>query len=805
MDQDVIKISVRNLVEFVLRQGDLDNRFTSNVRALEGTRAHQKIQQQYKDKILGDQSASYNSEISLKYEILYKKFKFLVEGRADGVILEDNCVTIDEIKTVTRPLEMIDKTYNPLHLAQVKCYAYMYADENKLEYICVQLTYYNINDHKIKFIKEKIGIDDLRHFFIDMLDKYYKWVEFERDWSTVRNKSIDNLKFPFKNYRNGQKKLATVIYGTIRDKKRLFVQAPTGIGKTISTIFPSIKALATQKLSTIFYLTAKTTTRTTAEETLEIMFESGLRLKSITITAKEKICLNDDMQCNPEHCEYARGHYNRVNEAIFEIINSEDLITRDKLIKYATKFKICPFEFCLDTALFCDCVICDYNYAFDPRVYLRRFFDESSKKNVFLIDEAHNLVDRSRDMFSAQIYKKSFLHIKKFIKKEDNKILKSLNKINSYMLDLKKNCNLEFKDLKDKLSDDIVYIKKNIYAQKIKMSGIYFLLKNFSSQIEEWMIKNAGQTGYDEILDEYFTVNNFIRIYELYNDNFITYIENMEGDLKVKILCIDPSTLLDERMKSAEASILFSATLSPMNYFKDILGGRAEDYNITLLSPFERKNREILISSNISTVYRNREESCLPIIKYIKNVISRRTGNYMAFFPSYGYMDSVYKLFIEKFPDVKTSIQKSGMSESEREKFLNDFKEDSKENFISFAVLGGLFSEGIDLKGDKLIGSIIVGVGLPKISFEKDIIMDFFNKKNGLGYQYSYMYPGMNKILQAAGRVIRTESDRGVILLIDKRFVTNRYKKLFPEEWYPNHIINCENDIESILKKFWND
>ncbi|WP_416044879.1 ATP-dependent DNA helicase [Clostridium tyrobutyricum] len=805
MDQDVIKISVRNLVEFVLRQGDLDNRFTSNVRALEGTRIHQKIQQQYKDKIIGDKSATYNCEVSLKYEIIYRKFKFLIEGRADGIILEDDCVTIDEIKTVTRPLEMIDATYNPLHLAQVKCYAYIYAYENKLDYICVQLTYYNINDHKVKFIKEKINIEDLRRFFIDILDKYYKWVELKKDWNDIRNKSIDDLKFPFKSYRTGQRKLAAVVYGTIRDKKRLFVQAPTGIGKTISTIFPSIKALATQKLSTIFYLTAKTTTRATAEETLKIMFERGLRLKSITITAKEKVCLNDDTACNPEHCEYARGHYNRVNEAIFEIINSEDLITRDKIIKYSKKFQICPFEFCLDTALFCDYVICDYNYAFNPRVYLRRFFDESSEKNVLLIDEAHNLVDRSRDMFSAEIYKKSFLHIKKFIKKEDNKILKCLNKINSYMLDLKKNCNLEFKDLKDKLSGDIVYIKKNIYAQKSKMSEIYFLLKNFSSQIEEWMIKNAGQTGYDEILDEYFIVNNFIRIYEIYNDNFITYIENMAGDLKVKILCIDPSTLLDERMKSAEASILFSATLSPMNYFKDILGGRAEDYNMTLLCPFERRNREILISSNISTVYRSREESCLPIINYIKTVVSRRTGNYIVFFPSYGYMDRVYELFIEKFPDVKTSIQKSGMSESEREKFLNDFKEDSKESFISFAVLGGLFSEGIDLKGDKLIGSIIVGVGLPKISFERDIIMDFFNKKNGLGYEYSYMYPGMNKILQAAGRVIRTESDRGVILLIDKRFMTVKYKKLFPREWYPNHIIDCEHDIESILKVFWDE
>ncbi|MCH3963070.1 MAG: ATP-dependent DNA helicase [Clostridium sp.] len=784
-NENEIKISVRNLVEFVFRYGDLDNRFTSSARAVEGTRVHQELQKQYKSRMKEkDGIQQYDSEVLLKYKIQYRSFKFFIEGRADGVIVQDDCTIIDEIKTVAIPLDTIDENYNPLHFAQAKCYGYIYSIQNNLEDIYIQLTYYNIDDNKVKFIKKEFRIGELKGFFEDVLERYYKWAEFKNKWNEMKNSSIEKLKFPFGGYRKGQRDLAVAVYGTIRDGRRLFAKAPTGTGKTISVLFPSIKAMGQEIVSRIFYLTAKTITRTAAENTIRILTENGLKLKTLTLTAKEKMCFKDEVTCNPEKCEFAKGHYDRVNEAIFDIINRADLITRDKIIEYSRNFKVCPFEFSLDLALFCDCIICDYNYAFDPEVYLRRFFDDSASNYILLIDEAHNLVDRSREMFSAEIHKKPFLDIKKFIK-GDIKSLKALNKINSYMLKLKKG----FED---------------IYVQKDKLVELYFMLKDFLQRIEKWIVQHPESEGYEQILELYFAVNSFIKIGESYNSSFVTYMENMPTDIKIKVLCLDSASLLDERMEGARAAILFSATLSPIGYFKEMLGGRDGDYNITIPSPFDIQNRTILIANNVSTVYRKRGKSYLPIVRYINEMISMKVGNYMVFFPSYCYMEKVYELFTDEYPDVGTVIQKSGMDEDERDEFLMNFTEKNGESFVAFAVLGGIFSEGIDLKKDRLIGTIIVGVGVPGICFERNIIMKYFNRKNGLGYEYAYMYPGMNKVLQAAGRVIRTEEDRGVIFLIDNRFLTREYKSLFPKEWYPNNIVNSTGCVKSVLSGFWN-
>ncbi|WP_446898928.1 ATP-dependent DNA helicase [Clostridium sp. LBM24168] len=781
-----IKISVRNLVEFVFRYGDLDNRFTSNARAVEGTKIHQKLQKQYKSRIKEkDGIQQYNSEVSLKCEIEYKEFRFLVEGRADGIIVQDNCTIIDEIKTVAKPLDIIDENYNPVHFAQAKCYGYIYSVQNSLRDVYIQLTYYNINDNRIKFVKKKFCIDELKKFFLEALDRYYKWAKFKDEWENIRNISIGKLKFPFKKYRKGQREMAVAVYGTIRDGKKLFVQAPTGIGKTISVIFPSIKALEKGIISKIFYLTAKTITRTAVEDTVKILIENGLKLKTLTLTAKEKLCFKEKVDCNPEKCEFAKGHYDRVNEAIFDIISREDLITRDKILEYSENFSVCPFEFSLDLTLLCDCIICDYNYAFDPEVYLRRFFDDKAGECLFLIDEAHNLVDRSREMFSAEIYKQPFLNIKKVVK-NDSKALKTLNKVNSEMLKFKKSF-------------------KNIHIQKSKIVELYSILRIFSFQIEKWIVENSGNEGYEQVLKLYFNVNSFIRIGEIYNSNFVTYMENSNDDIKIKVYCLDPSAALNEKMETIHSAVLFSATLSPIRYFKEILGGRDDDYNMTISSPFATKNRIILIANNISTIYRRREKSYLPIVEYIYDTMLQKKGNYMVFFPSYRYMEEVYELFTKKYPDVRTKIQKSNMKECEKEEFLLNFKEKVENSFIAFAVLGGIFSEGIDLKKDRLIGVIIVGVGIPKICFERNIIMEYFNTKNGLGYEYAYMYPGMNKVLQAAGRVIRTEEDKGVIFLLDNRFLTREYRSLFPGEWNRNSIVNSRKQLKYILRRFWSN
>lgn len=774
-----IRVSVRNLVEFILRTGDIDSGFvgTSNNRALEGTRIHKKVQ--------NASGGNYESEVILRYDIEYEDYILSLEGRADGIIKDKDAVTIDEIKSTTSPLEKIDEDFNPLHWAQAKCYAFIYAEENRLSSINVQLTYYQIDTDEIKRIVKEFRFEELKQFFFDLIEKYFIWTEMQHKWNIKRDISIKELSFPHKNYRKGQRELAVAAYKTIVNGKKLYAQAPTGIGKTISTVFPAVKAMGEGHISKIFYLTAKTITRTVAGEAFSLMREKGLHIKTVVLTAKDKICFKEKATCNPESCEYAKGHYDRVNDAIMDILTNEDELNREIIEKYAQKHCVCPFEFSLDLTLWADAVICDYNYVFDPSVSLKRFFAEKGGDYAFLIDEAHNLVDRAREMYSSELYKKPFLDFKREVKATYPKLSKALNKINQYMLDIKKKCN-----------SDGYYIKEEFDSE------IYFHLKKFITECEEYLLKNKNAENYEEYLNLYFDALAFIRICELYDDRYITYAEKANGDIKLKLYCLDPSHLLKETLRKGRAAIFFSATLIPMDYHKYILGGEDDDYTIYLNSPFPIENRCILVADSISTKYRDREGSYLDIVEYISSVLNAKKGNYLIFFPSYQYMNKVYELFTEKYPEYETYIQEPDMTEEEREDFLELFELDKDKNVIGFCVLGGIFSEGIDLKHDRLIGVIIVGVGLPQICLERDIIRDYFNKVNNLGYEYSYMYPGMTKVLQAAGRLIRTEEDRGIILLLDERFVYSNYQRLFPREWFPYIRVNNDN-IEKYLCEFW--
>ncbi|MBC2582866.1 ATP-dependent DNA helicase [Clostridium sp. DJ247] len=830
MGVEQIKVSVRNLVEFVLRSGDLDSRFTGSSRAIQGTKAHQKIQKQYKSMFSDEKQIpleellqgknvkkEYKAEVGLKHSFEFKGFNFIVEGRVDGIIIEGNSVIIDEIKTVTKPLEFIDENYNSLHWAQAKCYAYIYAMQNNLNEIKVQLTYYNINNDEIKYLKTDFYITDLEIFFYELLNKYYFWANYIRDWKVKRNISIKNTSFPFNSYRKGQRELAVAIYGTIREGKNIFAQAPTGIGKTISTLFPAIKSLGEGLISKIFYLTAKTITRGIAEECILNMKNEGLELKVVTLTAKEKICFKEKPSCNPEECEFAKGHFNRVNKAIEKILLKENFINRDSIVKYAKIHNICPFEFSLDLALLADCIICDYNYVFDPRVYLRRFFENGTDEYVFLIDEAHNLVDRARDMFSAEINKQQFLDLKKIMKYINPKIARVLDKINTYMIKLRKLCEdpnttdcfeAEKGEKETQLSENtkikhLIFKNKDAYVQKNHIEEIVILLRRFTSEAEEWLVNNSKNHGYEELLQVYFNCLSYIRISELYDDRFATFVEKQGNDVNLKMYCLDTSYILNQCIKKSKASIFFSATLNPIAYFKDMLGGNEEDYTMRLSSPFSVDNREIFIVDNISTKYNQRENSYTKIADYINCIVESKVGNYIVFFPSYKYMKETYKFFSEEYSNYNVIVQENNMGEEEKEEFTKNFKDNPKVTLIAFAVLGGIFSEGIDLKHDKLIGAVIVGVGLPQLCLERNIVMHHYNEISSKGYEYAYMYPGMNKVLQAAGRVIRTEEDKGVIILIDERFSNLSYKKLFPREWFPNTYIRNTKDIRNNLINFW--
>lgn len=770
-----IRISVRNLIDFAMRSGDIDNSFRSNIAALEGTKAHQKVQKSYGDE--------YKAEYTLKHNIEYEDYTLILEGRADGIFILPEEIIIDEIKSTVGDLDSIEEDYREIHWAQAMCYGYIYSIQNELSHISIQLTYFHIETEKKKIFKRNYYLEELEKFLYFLVEKYIQWFSITFHWGNTRDDSITAMEFPFKKYRKGQRELAVAAYKTIEERKNLFVQAPTGIGKTMSTLFPALKAIGENLASKIFYLTAKTITREVPISSMEMLTNKGLQAKTVIITAKDKICLNSEVKCNPRDCAYAKGHFDRVNQAIMDIFENENLMNRDIIIQYSEKHNVCPFEYSLDICLWADVIICDYNYIFDPQVYLKRFFDVAAGNYIFLVDEAHNLVDRSREMFSSEINRNDFKALKSTFKSTYPKIHKSLNK----------SINIFKKIIKDlDINED--------YYQREEISDFYFPIKNLMALIEPWLIQEKNHEDYEKVLDLYFNLISFIKISELYDSHYVTYIKVEDEDIIFKLYCVDSSYLLHESLKRSRGSILFSATLTPLDYFMDLLGASKEDYHIKLSSPFASENLSLLVGDRISTKYKDRDKTYKEIVNYIHNFVLGKKGNYFVFFPSYVYMNKVYEIFKEKNPDLNLVIQNNHMNEMEREDFLKYFDE---EEVIAFAVLGGIFSEGIDLIGEKLIGAIIVGVGMPMICFERDIIKEYFNHNFIAGFDYAYVYPGMNKVLQAAGRVIRSEQDKGALLIIDDRYNTYRYKKLFPNEW--NHHISVDNSlqIKRVLEKFW--
>lgn len=756
-DKIIIKDSVRGIIEYILKQGSIDDRYTGSTRALEGTLAHQKLQSN-NEKIY----SNYKKEVKLQKEFQIDNVILIVDGRADGIIIEGKDVYIEEIKSTMKSLILIDEDYNELHWAQAKFYAYIYSKQNTLNNIKVRLSYFNLETEEVKSFDREFNIEDLESFVFEIINEYKKWVLLKSELLTIRNESIKSLKFPFDNYRKGQKELAIACFNTIKEKAILFAQAPTGIGKTISTIFPAVKSLGESRGDRIVYLTAKTITRTVAEESVKKLKDKSLKCKSITLTAKEKICFKEKSSCNPENCEYALNYYDKVNNVIFNILKEEDTFTREKIEEYAKKEKLCPFELSLDLSLWCDLIICDYNYAFDPRARLKRFFEDDVGNNVLLVDEGHNLVDRSRSMFSAEIYKDKILKASKVIKGKAPNLFKALNAINKYLIEIRK---------------ELQEAEVNSLYKKDEYKDLYKLLRIFMKECDEYLVKSANTEGYDEIKDLYFEIRAFISISELYSKEYVTLVDINKNDVKIKLFCVNPSKNLSKIVQGSYSTIIFSATLTPINYYIDLLGGDDKSYRMKLPSPFKKENLKIY-GKPLNMRFKHRENNIDTVCNLIYNFKEEEMGNYMVFLPSYQYLNKIFERYKELYGDKNIICQGEVLTEEQRELFLNSFKIDS--NILAFCVIGGVFSEGIDLPGKRLIGSIIVGVGFPKISNEGDIIKDYYEEK---GFDYAYIYPGINKIMQAAGRVIRTETDKGRILLIDDRYYTLKYRSLLPREW----------------------
>jgi DNA excision repair protein ERCC-2 len=584
--------------------------------------------------------------------------------------------------------------------------------------------------------------------------------------------------------------MALDIYHTIKHEQQLIVEAPTGIGKTMAAIFPAVKAVGNGITEKFFYLTAKTTGRIVAQKALDDLREKGLKLKSLTLTAKDKICFNPEKACNGEECEFARGYYDRINEAV-ETIFQQDALTRETIERAARQFTVCPFEYSLELSLCVDGVICDYNYAFDPRVYLRHFFGEESseKKFTFLVDEANNLVDRSREMFSAELWKNAFLDLRRLVKKDLPEMYRSLGTVNARLIKLKKECEEAGKPLaKEEYPDDLSPH-----------------LRRFTQVTERWLVRNIKVPFRQEILTLYFEVSWFLKVAELYGSRYATCMEEINNDFRLKLFCMDPSHSLAEAFQRCKAAIFFSATLSPVVYFRHILGCDLSAKELILPSPFPRENLCLPVADRVSTLYKYRERTKMAVARAIDALVKQQPGNYLIFFPSYKYMTMIHDLFSVMNPETDILVQTPGMSEAEREEFLETFSFDNLANgktLVGFAVMGGIFGEGIDLVGDRLSGAAVVGVGLPGISLERELIKEYFNSQQGTGFEYAYLYPGMNRVFQAAGRVIRTATDRGVVLLIGSRFSIHQYRSLLPGHWHPIRVRD-DQQLGEILHQFW--
>ncbi len=824
-----ISISVRSLVEFIMRSGNIDNRRRSASGPevmLEGANIHRMIQRRM--------GKDYHSEVYLSCTVARKDYEIVIDGRADGVIIpesggrfsfpEDRCaaltaslddipaenlrcclfespdendetpdlkgmVVIDEIKTTARELEHI-KRPAPEHLAQAKCYAYMVADLASLPVIGVRMTYCNTDTKELRYFDSVYTREEITKWFAALMASYVRFADFETGWKKIRDGSVETMEFPF-TYRAGQRKLMAQVYSSIQKKEELFVMAPTGVGKTIANVYPALKSLPANDSGKIFYLTAKTVTRTVASDCVNLLRnERGLRLKSVTLTAKEKICPQDKCECDPEKCPYANGHFDRINDAIYDLLINGDEFSRETITGYSEKHMVCPFEYSLDMSLFADMIICDYNYVFDPNVYLRRFFGETSGGgHIFLIDEAHNLVERGMKMYSAKLVKERFLDMKRLVKDTDSRLAGGFESCNRYLLTLKREC------------ESVMVVES--------FDGFIAHLLRLTGRIEQFLDDHEHFAGSDELLETYFEVRHFLNIYEnMTESDYVQYAGFSDsGDFAVNLMCANPAKRIRQCTEKARAAVFFSATLLPIDYYRMMLGATADDPAVYARSVFDPANRRLIVARDVTSRYSRRSEGEYDkMAAYIRAVVSARGGNYLIFFPSFAMLENVRGIYMLRYHDEESEtviVQNTSMPEEEREEFLARFSEgEGERSLLGFCVLGGIFSEGIDLKADALIGAVIVGTGLPMVCTERELLKRCYDEMGLDGFDFAYRFPGMNKVLQAAGRVIRTEEDRGVVALLDERFLGRDYLRLFPREWEGYKICRID-DISEILEDFW--
>lgn len=759
-----ILLGVHQLIDFVMRSGDIDSLYRSRRRMQEGIRIHKRIQSGY--------GSAYQKEVPFVDVTVLEGVSFRVSGRADGVLEDPHNPMIDEIKSTGRRLEDLEEDDHPLHWAQVMCYGYFYCKERQRKEIRLQLTYVNTEDEETsKTFLRKVSFAQLREFYEDLLSQYLDFSKARLAWRRKRDACLETLAFPYGSFRPGQRQMAVGVFQAIEEGKKLFVQAPTGIGKTISALYPALCSIPRQRLDIVYYLTARTSTQREVTKALKQMDEEGLALKSVILTAKEKICLNDKVRCNPEECPYAKGHFDRVNEAIFTAFQEEDRLDRVTITEFSERFRMCPHEFQLDMANYADLVCCDYNYFFDPAVSRRRAEEEDEKKLVILVDEAHNLVDRGRDMYSAELNSGSFDTLLSIFEGTE---------YGAVQKDLKKAL---------RIMDDffLAHGDRPATATQDHPSDLVDLCQKLTQDLDPFLTRETDHPDYEQVRSFFFELVRFCRIDEFWMEGFTQLLYQTGGKLLWRIQCLDSSHLMKAILERARAATFFSATMTPLSYYVRLLGGEKESWTMDLPSPFPADHLQVRILP-LSVRYGDRARNMTRLLDALEMFRKQNPGNAMIFFPSYSYLDQCYRAYLSRLPKgaAPPLKQEMGGSEDEKRQLLAAYEEE--EGVLGFFVLGGLFAEGIDLQGKALTACMVVSVGLPGLSFERNVTKDYYRSQGWDGFAMAYTYPGMNKVLQAAGRLIRGPEDHGSLLLVDDRFQRPLYRRLMPTYWDPRNF-----------------
>jgi len=766
------KIGVRDLAYFIHQSGDLTTEFFSNHDMLAGSRAHDFLQSQYGN--------NDKAEYYIKREISYLGKTYILDGYIDGVLNEDETIIIEEIKSTTKDLDEITIEYHKEHLAQAKIYAYLYALENNMDVINIRLTYISIVDYDLKSFDMIAKFEDLEDFTLNTLEQYISWLNMLDNSKNLRNETLETIKFPFESERPGQRTLMKATYQALTNNEILYCIAPTGIGKTMATMFSALKTL--KENDKLFYLTAKGSGKNAPLDAIRILSKKGLKIKAIDITAKKKICNAKMGHCNPDECPYTKGYFEKLNQATREIFDNYDIFSEDIILDITNKYKMCAFEFSLYLSYYCDIVIADYNYAFDPVAHLIRYFEDDSYKPKVLVDEAHNLVDRSKDMYSAMI------------NEIDIRVLRA--KLNGYKPSIRNDCNKALEIL-DSYRE---YLTTNTTLFETSMNNdLNVILRNLFQKCDQIFEENKKIKDKDLALESYFKIMDFLNISEIFSETHRMIIKLVNDEISINYFCLDASKfILDTIKNSIYGIVFFSATLYPIEYHANLITAGEGKY-LELDSPFNPNNLDIIINSKISTKYKNRIDSIDSIIEAIEIVTKSKSGNYIVFFPSYAYMNMVVEQITE--PDYEMIIQKNNLSELEKNEIITKFKTTTNTK-VGFFVMGGVFSEGIDYIGDALSGVIIVGVGLPLICDENNLLKDYYENTYQNGFNYAYTYPGFTKVIQAVGRVIRDYNDRGIAILMDERFMYNEYQNLMPKHWKNRKVITNTYLLKKELKEF---